>query len=164
MKALSFLVSSVVLLACGLVLVLFFRYRDINSASISNLSDFDKFLVAGPQGWTIRGSEFDTICFTGNYVFALAQAKSFLSPNEANTRSVLGFAGGFGDLFNGGSDTSIVLLSHQSAQILQLNRKRGFELKNVGCTSSNKASIQIKNIDSITEFELPQASLGGIHG
>jgi hypothetical protein len=164
MKALAFLASFLVIVVCGLVFLFSYRYRDINSASISNLSDFDKFLVASPLGWTIRSKEFDTICFTGNYVFALSQAKSFLPPNEANTRSALRFAGGVADLFNSGSDTSIVLLSHHGAQIFQLNRKLGFALKNVGCTTTDQAKIKIESIDSITELELPHASLGATHG
>lgn len=106
-----------------------------------------------PLGWAIKNPEFDTICFTGNNVFALVQAKSFLSPNEANTRSALGFAGGLADQFNGAFDTSIVLLSRHKAHILQLDRRTGFALKNVGCTAAIQANIQIRSIDSITELE-----------
>jgi hypothetical protein len=164
MRTLAFLALFAVILACGLLFLFSYRYRDISSAAISQLSDFNKFLMVTPLGWTIKNAEFDTICFTGNNVFALAQAKSFLSPNEANTRSALGFAGGLADLFNGSSDTSIVLLSGQNAQIFQLDRRLGFALKNVGCMAASQAKIQIKSIDSITELELPNASLGVTHG
>lgn len=164
MKTLALLASFLVVILCGSIIFFSYRDRDINSASISDSSDFEKFFVASPFGWTIRNKEFDIICFTGNYVFALSQTKSFLPSNEANTRSALRFAGGVSDLFNSGSDTSIVLLSRFGAQILQLNRKRGFTLKNVGCTATHQAKIQIENIDSITELELLHASLGAAHG
>jgi hypothetical protein len=164
MKALAFLASFLVIVVCGWLVLFSTRYRDVNSGSISNLSDLDKFLVEGPLGWTIRSKEFDIICFTGNYVFALSQAKSFLPPNEANTRSALRFAGGVADLFNGGSDASIVLLSRHGAQMFQLNRKLGFAVKNVGCTTAQQAKIQIRNIDSVTELELSHASLGVTDG
>jgi hypothetical protein len=164
MRTRAFLALLAVIVACGSVFLFSYRYRDISSDVISDLSDFNKFLVGTPSGWTIKNAEFDTICFTGNNVFALAQAKSFLSPNESNSRSALGFAGGLGDMFNGSSDTSIVLLSRQNAQIFRLDRRLGFALKNVGCMAARQAKIQMKSIDSITELELPHASLGATHG
>jgi len=153
-----------VMVACGLVFLFSYRYRDISSDVISDLSDFNKFLVSTSAGWAIKNAEFDTVCFTGNNVFALAQAKSFLSPNESNWRSALGFAGGLGDMFNGSSDTSIVLLSRKNAQIVRLDRRMGFALKNVGCMAASQTKIQMKSINSTTELELPDASLGATHG
>jgi hypothetical protein len=163
-KSLAFLTFFAIILACGSLFFFSYRHPGISSAAISRASDFNEFLIATPSGWTLKNAEFDTICFTGNNVFALAQSQSFLPPNEVKLRSVLGSAGGIADLFNGASHTSIVLLSGQKALILQLDRRTGFALKNVGCTAASQASIQIKSIDSITELELPQASLGVSHG
>jgi hypothetical protein len=152
------------IIGCGSFFFFSYRYRDISSTEISRLSDFDEFLAATPLGSTVKNKEFDMICFTGNYVFALGQARSFLPADEVNSRSILELAGGLGDLFNGSSHTSIVLLARQKVHILQLNRKTGFALKNVGCMAASQANIQIKSIDSITELELPRASLGVSHG
>jgi hypothetical protein len=163
-RSVVFLTFFAAILACGSLFFFSYLHRGVSFAAISRVSDFTEFLLATPSGWIVKNAEFDTICFTGNNVFALAQSKSFLPPNEVNSRSVLESAGGIADLFNGASHTSIVLLSHQKAQILQLDRRAGFSLKNVGCMVTNQANVQINNSDSTTELELPNASLGVTHG
>jgi hypothetical protein len=147
-------------LACGALLLFSYRDQNIKSKTISDLSDFNELLTTSSTKWSVKPAEFNTICFTGNYVFALAQANSFLLPHDVESIKVFDAASGLADVFNGSTHTSIVLFSRTEARILQLDRKTGFSLTNVGCANVGTAEIQVRSTKQITELELLQASIG----
>ncbi len=55
----------------------------------------------GTSNLQVRNPEFLKVCFAGDYVYALEDARKWFSVNEAEFMRALDAAGGRGDTFNG---------------------------------------------------------------
>jgi hypothetical protein len=114
----------------------------------------------------VRDPEFLKVCFAADYVYALKDAQAWFAPDETEFMPALEAAGGLADSFNDEGSSSIVLLSHTSAVILELEQRTGFSVATTGCASADN-DIEIRksrsDADGI-EFWLPNATLRSTHG
>jgi hypothetical protein len=147
-------------LACALLVHRSYLYGNVNRIAVSKLSDLEEVFEVGASSLRVRNSEFRKVCFTGDYVFALKDAQQWFRADQAEFKRALRAAGGPADAFNGDEHSSIVLLSHSSALILQLDWQEGLLLTNFGCASIDTGDIEIRRYqtNSSTEFYLPNAT------
>lgn len=155
------IVRIIVLLAVyGTVLVfgflLYCSYRDSNVSriSVSKLSDLDKEFEISLWGVRVRNPKFLKVCFAGNYVHALKDAQQWFAAKDTEFKSALRAAGGPADVFNDDDHSSIVLLSHDSALILQLSWGAGLSVANFGCASVDDADIELKRYETNSSVRL----------
>src|SRR5882757_2300136 len=144
----------------GTVLVLGFllyaSYRDSNVSriSVSKLSDLDEEFEVGVWGVRVKNPKFLKVCFTGDYVHALKDAKQWFAAEDTEFKVALRAAGGPADVFNDDEHSSIVLLSHDSALILQLSWRAGLSVTNLGCASVDGANIDLKSYETNSSVNL----------
>jgi hypothetical protein len=142
-----------------------YRYSNVKTIAVTKLSDVDEVFEVGSSGLRVRDPEFLIVCFAADYVHALEHARKWLAPNEAAFARALEAAGGLADTFNDEGGSSIVLLSHTSAVILELRRRTGFSVAMVGCASAdNTVEIRKSRSDPGIEFWLPNATLRSTRG
>jgi len=143
-----------------------YRYSNVSTITVSKLSDLDEVFEVGTSSLKVRNPEFLKVCFAGDYVHALESAQKWFAPDEAEFKPALAAAGGLADTFNDEGSSSIVLLSHTSAVILELERRTGFSVAIVGCTSAaNDIEIRKSRSDADgIEFWLPNATLRSTRG
>jgi hypothetical protein len=153
-------------LAIGMLVYESCRYNNVSKITVSKLADLDEVFEVGPSSLRVRNPEFLKVCFTGDYVHALKDAKQWFAADEAEFAPALEAAGGSADTYNGEGQASIVLLSHTSALILQLDRRTELFAANLGCASTDAGDIAIKRYrtNSSTEFYLPNATLKSPRG
>jgi hypothetical protein len=153
-------------LACGMLLYERDRYSNVNKITVSKLADMEEAFEVGPSSLRVRNPEFLKVCFTGDYVHALKDAKQWFAADDTEFMPALEAAGGPADVYNGEGQASIVLLSHTSALILQLDWRTQFFAANLGCASTDAGAIKIKrySTNSSTEFYLPNATLKSRRG
>lgn len=144
----------------GTVLVLGFllysSYRDSNVSiiSVSKLSDFDGEFEVGVWDVRVKNPKFLKVCFTGDYVHALKDAKQWFAAEDTEFKVALRAAGGPADVFNDDEHSSIVLLSHDSALILQLSWRAGLSVTNLGCASVDGANIDLTRYETNSSVNL----------
>lgn len=148
--------------ALAIVLLLHSSYRDSNVSriTVSKLDDLDQAFEVGASSLRIRNPEFLKVCFAGDYVYALKDAQQWFTAEDTEFMQAFRAAGGPADVFNDDEHSSIVLLSHQSAFILQLEWPAGLSVANFGCQSVDAGDIAIKRYEtnSSVEFRLPMAT------
>jgi hypothetical protein len=142
------------------------RYSNVSKITVLRLADLDEAFEVGTSRLRVRNPEFLKVCFAGDYVYALKDAKQWFAGNEAEFMPALEAAGGPADTYNGEGNSSIVLLSHTFALILQLDWRSKFFATNLGCASTDAGDIEIKRYqtNSSTEFYLPNATLKSPRG
>ena len=142
-----------------------YRYSNVTNITVSKLSDLDEVFEVRPSSLRVKNPEFLKVCFATDYVYALQDAQSWFSPNETEFKSALEGAGTFADSFNNEGSSSIVLLSHRSAVILELEPLTGFSVANTGCVNANSdIDIRKSRSDSGIEFWLRNPTLRSIDG
>jgi hypothetical protein len=143
-------------------LLAYVSYRDSNVSriAVSKLSDLEEVFEIGASSLRVRSPEFREVCFTGDYVYALKDARQWFRTDQTEFKRALGAAGGPADAFNDAEHSSIVLLSHSFALILQLDGQEGLLLANFGCASIDAGDIEIRRYQTnfSTEFYLPNAT------
>jgi hypothetical protein len=149
--------------AMAFALLAYWDYRDSNVSRtmVSKLSDLEQEFEIGDAGLKVKNPDFVKVCFAGDYVYALKDAGQWFSAGDTEFTPTLRAAGGRADAFNGEERSSIVLLSHTSAVIVQLDRRTGFAVANFGCANVNEGEIKIRKYltNSSREFFLPNATL-----
>jgi hypothetical protein len=143
-----------------------YRYSNVKTIKVSKLTDLDEVFEIDTSSLRVRNPEFLKICFAADYVDALESAQKQLAPDEMEFQPALKAAGGLADVFNDEGNSSIVLLSHTSAIIVELDRRTGFAVAIVGCADATN-DIEIKKSRSDangTEFWLPNATLRSTRG
>ena len=137
------------------------RYSNVSKIIVSKLTDFDETFEVNASSLRVRNPEFLKVCFAGDYVYALKDARQWFAADEIEFAPVLAAAGGPADIYNGAGNSSIVLLSHSSAVILQLDWQTEFLVGNFGCANADAGDIEIKRYqtNSSTEFYLRNATL-----
>jgi hypothetical protein len=150
---------------CALLVYLSYRDSHVSRITVSTLSDLEKEFVVGNSGLRVRDPEFFKVCFAGNYVYALKDAQHWFAANDTEFMPALRTAGGRADVFNEQGNTSIVLLSHSSAVILQLEW-RTFYVANYGCANVDAGDIELRKskVTSGAELYLPNATLKAPRG
>jgi len=138
----------------GFLLHASYRDSNVSRISVSKLSDLDEEFEVGVWGVRVKNPKFLKVCFTGDYVHALKDAKQWFAAEDAEFKAALRAAGGPADVFNDDEHSSIVLLSHDSALILQLSWRAGLSLANFGCASVNGASITLKGYETNSSVSL----------
>jgi hypothetical protein len=161
-------VKAIVLLAVygtALALALFayrsYLYGNVRTVAVSDLSDLDEAFVVGSASLRVRNREFTKVCFAGDFAYALKDAGQWFDPKDSQFAVALRAAGGPADAYNDDNHSSIVLLSHTSALILQLDLREGLSVVNFGCADVDAGNIEIKSYktNSSLEFYLPNATL-----
>jgi hypothetical protein len=137
------------------------RYSNVSTVAVSRLSDLDETFEVGTSRLRVKNPEYLKVCFSGDYVYALKDARQWFPANDIEFAPVLAAAGGPADTYNGSGNSSIVLLSHASAVILQLDWRTEFSVGNLGCANVDAGDIEIKRYqtNSSTELYLPNATL-----
>ena len=138
------------------------RDRNVSTIVVSKLSDLDPVFDVSSSSLRVRNPEFLKVCLSGDYFFALKDAKQwFAGDDAAGFAPVLEAAGGPADVYNGEEASSIVLLSRRSAVILKFDPQMEFYASNYGCASVNGGDILLKRYasNSMTQFYLPNATL-----
>ena len=147
-------------LALALLAYRSYLYGNVSTIVVSDLSDLDEAFVVGSTSLRVRNREFTKVCFAGDYTYALKDARQWFDPNDTQFTAALRAAGGSADAYNDDNHSSIVLLTHTSALILQLDVREGLLVVNFGCADVD-ADIEIKSYktNSSLEFFLPNATL-----
>jgi hypothetical protein len=148
-------------LALALLAYRSYLYGNVRTIVVSDLSDLDEAFVVGSKSLRVRNREFTKVCFAGDYTYALKDARQWFDPKNAQFTAALRAAGGSADVYNDDNHSSIVLLSHTSALILQLDVRQGLLAVNFGCADVDAGDIEIMSYKTNTslEFFLPGATL-----
>jgi hypothetical protein len=148
-------------LALGLLVYRSYLYGNVSTIAVSDLSDLDEAFVIGSASLRVRNREFTKVCFAGDFAYALKDARQWFDPKDAQFTAALRAAGGPADAYNDDNHSSIVLLSHASALILQLDFREGLSVVNFGCADVDAGDIEMKSYktNSSLEFLLPSATL-----
>jgi hypothetical protein len=142
-----------------------YRYSNVTRITVSKLSDFDEVFEVGPSSLRVKSPEFLKVCFAGDYVHALQDAQSWFASNETEFKSALEGAGTFADSFNNEGSSSIVLLSHTSAVIFELEPLAGFSVANTGCAGADHdIDLKKSRSDPGIEFWLRNPTLRSTDG
>jgi hypothetical protein len=152
-KAIALLIVYGTALQLGLAVYSTYRYTNVTKIIVSKLSDLDEVFEVGASSVRLKDAEFLVVCFAGDYVYSLQDAKHWFVGNEGGFDAVLEKAGGTADSFNGVGQSSIVLLSGSSAVILQFDLRTEFLVKNLGCAGADN-DLEIKRYESNTSTEL----------
>jgi hypothetical protein len=142
--------------------LVYFSWRDSNVTKIevSTIADFATQFEVGESSLRVKDPEILRVCFVGDYVHALKDARYWFGADETEFKTALRAAGGRADAFNDGGKFSIVLLSHSSAVILQFDW-RAFYLANLGCAGAHEGDIALRKtkFTSSAGLYLPDATL-----
>jgi hypothetical protein len=159
-KAIALLSALGAAVMFGLLAYVSYRDCNVSKITVSRLSDLERVFEVGASSLRVRNPEFRKVCFTGDHVYALKEAQQWFRADQAEFKRALRAADGSADAFNGDEHSSIVLLSHSSALILQLDWQQGLLLANFGCASIDAGDIEIRRYqtNSSTEFYLPNAT------
>lgn len=142
--------------AIASALLTYQSYRDSNVSRImvSNLSDLGGEFEIGNAALRVRNPKILKVCFAGDYVYALKDARYWFAADDAEFALALRAAGGPADIFNGEERSSIVLLSRKSAVIMQLDRRTGLSVANFGCADADASNIVIRRYFTNPNIEL----------
>lgn len=140
-----------------------YRYSNVRTITVSKLSDLDEVFEVNASALRVKNPEVLKVCFAADYEYTLQSAKQWLSPHSDEFMPALVAAGGLADTFNDEGKSSIVLLSHATATILELDRRTGHSVGIIGCASAHLANIEIRKSDAGTESYLPNATLRWTH-
>jgi hypothetical protein len=148
-------------LALALLAYRSYLYGNVSTIAVSDLSDLDETFVVGSASLRVRNREFTKVCFAGDFTYPLKDARQWFDPKDTQFTAALRAAGGPTDAYNDDNHSSIVLLSHTSALILQLDFRRGLSVVNLGCADVDAGDIGIRSYktNSSLEFYLPNATL-----
>lgn len=131
-----------------------YRDRNVSRIFVSNLSDLGSEFEIAHAALRVRDPDVLKICFAGDYVYALKDARYWFAADDTEFALALGAAGGRADIFNGEERSSIVLLSHKSAVIMQLDRRTGLSVANFGCADADAGNIVIRRYLTNPSIEL----------
>ena len=147
-------------LVCAVLAYFSWRDSNVSRIEVSTQSDLEKEFEIGDSTLRVKNPEFLKVCFVGDYVYALKDARYWFAADETEFAPVRRAAGGRGDAFNGEGKSAIVLLSHSSAVILQFDWKT-FYLANLGCADVHDGDIASwkSKFTSGAVFHLPNATL-----
>ena len=147
-------------LALALLAYRSYLYGNVSTIAVSDLSDLDEAFVVGSASLRVRNREFTKVCFAGDFSYALKDARQWFDPKDRQFTVALRAAGGPADAYNDDNHSSIVLLSHTSALILQLDVREGLLVVNFGCADVDAGDIEIRSYktNSSLEFYLPNAT------
>lgn len=136
-------------------------YGNVRTISVSDLSDLDEAFVVEGASLRVRNREFTKVCLAGDFTYPLKDARQWFDPKDTQFTAALRAAGGPTDSYNDDNHSSIVLLSHTSALILQLDWREGLSVVNFGCADVDAGDIEIRSYktNSSLEFYLPNATL-----
>lgn len=148
-------------LALALLAYRSYLYGNVSTVAVSDLSDLDGAFVVGSASLRVRSREFTKVCFAGDFTYPLKDARQWFDSKDTQFAAALRAAGGPADAYNDDNHSSIVLLSHTSALILQLDVREGLLIVNFGCADVNAGDIEIRSYrtNSSLEFYLPNATL-----
>ena len=148
-------------LAFALLAYRSYLYGNVSTVAVSDLSDLDEAFEVGNASLRVRNREFTKGCFAGDFSYALKDARQWFDPKDTQFTVALRAAGGPADAYNDDERSSIVLLSHTSALILQLDWRKGLSVVNFGCANVDAGDIEIRSYktNSSLEFYLPNATL-----
>ena len=160
-KAAVLLVVYGTALALALLAYRSYLYGNVSTIAVSDLSDLDEAFMVGSASLRVRNREFTKVCFAGDFSYALKDARQWFDPKDSQFTVALRAAGGPADAYNDDNHSSIVLLSHTSALILQLDVREGLLAVNFGCADVDAGDIEIRSYktNSSLEFYLPNATL-----
>jgi len=160
-KAIVLLAVYGTVLALALLVYRSYLYGNVSTIAISDLSDLDEVFEVGRASLRVRNREFTKVCFAGDFAYALKDARQWFDPKDLQFTVALRAAGGPADAYNDDNHSSIVLLSHTSALILQLDLREGLSVVNFGCANVDAGDIEIRSYktNSSLEFVLPNATL-----
>ncbi|MDB5579776.1 MAG: hypothetical protein JWR80_4952 [Bradyrhizobium sp.] len=138
-----------------------YLYGNVSTIAVSDLSDLDEVFVIDSASLRVRNREFTKVCFAGDSAYALKDARQWFDPKDTQFTVALRAAGGPADAYNDDNHSSIALLSHTSALILQLAFREGLSVVNFGCANVDAGDIEIRSYktNSSLEFFLPNATL-----
>lgn len=148
-------------LALALLAYRSYLYGNVSTVAVSDLSDLDEAFVVGSSSLRVRNREFTKVCFAGDFTYPLKDARQWFDPKDTQFAAALRAAGGPADAYNDDNHSSIVLLSHTSALILQLDFREGLSVVSLGCADVGARDIEIRSYktNSSLEFHLPNATL-----
>ncbi|MFH1343578.1 MAG: hypothetical protein ABIL01_20595 [Pseudomonadota bacterium] len=148
-------------LALALLAYRSYLYGNVSTVAVSDLSDLDEAFVVGSASLRVRNREFTKVCFAGDFTYPLKDALQWFDPKDTQFAAALRAAGGPADAYNDDNHSSIVLLSHTSALILQLDFREGLSVVSLGCADVGAGDIEIRSYktNSSLEFHLPNATL-----
>lgn len=148
-------------LAFALLVHRSYLYGNVSTIAVSDLSDLDEAFEVGSTSLRVRNREFTKVCFVGDFAYSLKDARRWFDPKDPQFTVALRAAGGPADAYNDDEHSSIVLLSHTSALILQLDRREGLSVVNFGCANADAGDIEIRRYKTnpSLEFYLPNATL-----
>lgn len=153
-QAIAILVILEAALAFAVLAYVSWRDSNVNTIAVSRLSDLEEAFEIGASSLRVKNPDFLKICFTGDFVHALKDAQGWVRADETEFKRALRAAGGRADPFNGDAHSAIVLLSHSSALILQLDWRHGLLLGNIGCTSTGVGDIPIRRYQTNPSIKL----------
>ena len=119
-KAIALLAAYGTAFAFAELIYVTYRYSNVRTIAVSSLSDLDDVFEVGTSSLKVKSPEFLKVCFAADYVYALKDAQKWFAPDDTEFAPALEAAGGLADTFNFEGSSSIVLLSHTSAVILEL--------------------------------------------
>lgn len=148
-------------LALALLVYRSYLYGNVSTIAVSDLSDLDEAFEVRNASLRVRNREFTKVCFVGDFAHALKDARQWFDPKDPQFTVPLRAAGGPADAYNDDNHSSIVLLSHASALILQLDWREGLSVANFGCANVDAGDIEIRSYktNASLEFYLPSATL-----
>lgn len=160
-KAITLLAACVAALAAISLAHQLCRDSNVSRIAVSNIWDLHREFDIRDAKMRVRNPEVLRVCFAGDYVYALKDARRWFAAGDAEFDPVLQAAGGRADVFNGEGESSIVLLTRKSAVIMQLNRRTGLAVANFGCVGVDAGHIEMRTYQtsSVTEFVFPNATL-----
>ncbi len=131
------------------------------SAGVEAASMKQKSVPCGCASLRVRSREFTKVCFAGDFTYPLKDARQWFDPTDTQFTAALRAAGGPADAYNDDNHSSIVLLSHTSALILQLDFRERLSVVNHGCADVDAGDIELRSYqtNSSLEFYLPNATL-----
>jgi hypothetical protein len=86
-------------LAFGTLVYESYRYNNVNRITVSKLVDLDEAFKIGPSSLRVKNPEFLKICFTGDYVYALKDARQWFAADDTEFMLALEAAGGPADVY-----------------------------------------------------------------
>jgi hypothetical protein len=153
-RMIAFLAVYGTVVVFGFLLHASYRDSNVSRIAVSKLSDLDEEFEVGVWGVRVKNPKFLKMCFTGDYVHALKDAKQWFAAEDTEFKAALRAAGGSADVFNDDDHSSIVLLSHDSALILQLSWQAGLSVANLGCANVNGTNIDLKSYETNSSANL----------
>ena len=133
-----------------------FRENSISIREIARIEDFQQFLDLSSTGVaTVKSGEYQMICLTHGYGFALAQVKEIIdSKTTPFTSKVWAAAGGLNDYPEAEFNGAVVLLSAEKAVVLGVDKRNGISVGQRDCANVDSARVEIRKYGEHQELWL----------